>query len=176
MTTSRLAAVLRDRALLGVWCDTADGDSARVSRGCYRGSACSLTEFTAVIGNAEPQRAARRDARPCAPLFGCRPPDHDFLYAEELKAFEATGGTDLRVAVSRSDGDKSYVLEVLRAKRMHVGRDRDHLCLRRQRKDGAGREAPHRSTFIARRLSMTSRRRRGWSRLAGRTATRSTWG
>ena len=43
-------------------------------------------------------------------FFGCRRPDQDFIYADELKAFEAEGTTKLHVAFSRSAGQpKAYV-------------------------------------------------------------------
>jgi len=37
-------------------------------------------------------------------FYGCRNADHDMLYADELKAFEASGVTELQVAFSREPG------------------------------------------------------------------------
>ena len=49
-------------------------------------------------------------------FFGCRRPDQDFIYAEELKAFEADGTTKLHVAFSRASGHpKAYVQDLVKA-------------------------------------------------------------
>ena len=60
-------------------------------------------------GTRGPQRARSR-CRPVAPLFGCRNPDHDFLYEPELRQYEAIGVTRLIPAFSRLPGQpKCYV-------------------------------------------------------------------
>ena len=41
---------------------------------------------------------------PAMLFFGCRHPEQDFLYADELKAFAADGITELHTAFSRADG------------------------------------------------------------------------
>ena len=77
-------------------------------------------------------------------FFGCRHPDQDFLYADELKAFAAGGITELHIAFSRARraedlcaasgrGAEGQGLEPDRA-----GRDR--LRLRRRLQDGARRQ------------------------------------
>jgi cytochrome P450 / NADPH-cytochrome P450 reductase len=49
-------------------------------------------------------------------FFGCRRPDQDFIYADELKAFEADGTTTLHVAFSRASGHpKTYVQDLVKA-------------------------------------------------------------
>src|SRR5206468_8100131 len=48
-------------------------------------------------------------------FFGCRHPDQDFLYRDELKAFEAGGITELHTAFSRGDGPKTYVQHLVAA-------------------------------------------------------------
>jgi cytochrome P450 / NADPH-cytochrome P450 reductase len=53
-------------------------------------------------------------------FFGCRHPDQDFLYADELKAFEASGITELRTAFSRAEGPKTYVQNLVAAERERV--------------------------------------------------------
>ena len=64
------------------------------------------------------ERAARKSAGatlgPALLFFGCRRPDHDLLYADELKAFERDGVCDLRIAFSRADEKKCYVQDRLR--------------------------------------------------------------
>ena len=46
-------------------------------------------------------------------FFGCRHPDQDYLYADELKGFEAGGITELHTAFSRAEGPKTYVQNLL---------------------------------------------------------------
>ena len=46
-------------------------------------------------------------------FFGCRHPDQDFLYADELKNFAQQGVTELHVAFSRADTPKSYVQDLI---------------------------------------------------------------
>ena len=53
-------------------------------------------------------------------FFGCRHPDQDFLYADELKALAASGITELFTAFSRADGPKTYVQHVLAAQKDKV--------------------------------------------------------
>lgn len=49
-------------------------------------------------------------------FFGCRRPDQDFIYGDELKAFEADGVTKLHVAFSRAPGHpKAYVQDLVKA-------------------------------------------------------------
>ena len=65
------------------------------------------------------ERAARKAAGailgPAMLFFGCRRPDHDFLYGDELQRFETDGIAQLRVAFSRGDGPKTYVQDLVRA-------------------------------------------------------------
>jgi cytochrome P450/NADPH-cytochrome P450 reductase len=46
-------------------------------------------------------------------FFGCRHPEQDYLYAEELKAFTADSITELYTAFSRGDGPKNYVQNLI---------------------------------------------------------------
>jgi cytochrome P450 / NADPH-cytochrome P450 reductase len=50
-------------------------------------------------------------------FFGCRHPDQDYLYADELKAMAAGGITELFTAFSRADGPKTYVQHLLAAQK-----------------------------------------------------------
>jgi cytochrome P450/NADPH-cytochrome P450 reductase len=50
-------------------------------------------------------------------FFGCRHPEQDFLYADELKAFASDGVTELYTAFSRTDGPKTYVQDVIAAQK-----------------------------------------------------------
>jgi cytochrome P450 / NADPH-cytochrome P450 reductase len=53
-------------------------------------------------------------------FFGCRHPDQDFLYADELKAFAADGITELHTAFSRAEGPKTYVQNLVAAQKDRV--------------------------------------------------------
>lgn len=67
------------------------------------------------------ERAARKvrgaALGPAMLFFGCRHPDQDFLYADELKALAAGSITELFTAFSRADGPKTYVQHVLAAQK-----------------------------------------------------------
>jgi cytochrome P450/NADPH-cytochrome P450 reductase len=56
-------------------------------------------------------------------FFGCRDPLQDFLYADELRAFEAAGVTRLYAAFSREpDKPKTYVQQAIQAQSAEVWR------------------------------------------------------
>ena len=54
---------------------------------------------------------------PAKLFFGCRHPDQDFIYQEELEAYNAEGIVDLHVAFSRVDKSKTYVQDLIREQR-----------------------------------------------------------
>ncbi|HLM22050.1 MAG TPA: cytochrome P450, partial [Propionibacteriaceae bacterium] len=54
-------------------------------------------------------------------FYGCRNAEHDMLYADELKAFEESGVTELQVAFSREPGQpRMFVQQVIERERDHV--------------------------------------------------------
>ena len=53
-------------------------------------------------------------------FFGCRHPEQDYLYADELNAFAADGVTELHTAFSRADGPKTYVQHLVAAQKDRV--------------------------------------------------------
>jgi len=57
---------------------------------------------------------------PAMLFFGCRHPDQDFLYAEELKALAASGITELYTAFSRAEPPKTYVQHLVAAQKDKV--------------------------------------------------------
>src|SRR6476619_3517785 len=57
---------------------------------------------------------------PAMLFFGCRHPDQDFLYADELKAFESSGITELHTAFSRAQAPKTYVQNLVAAQKERV--------------------------------------------------------
>jgi cytochrome P450/NADPH-cytochrome P450 reductase len=70
------------------------------------------------------ERAARKAKGtllgPAMLFFGCRHPEQDFLYADELKSFAADGITELHTAFSRADGPKTYVQHLVAAQKDKV--------------------------------------------------------
>jgi cytochrome P450/NADPH-cytochrome P450 reductase len=70
------------------------------------------------------ERAARKSKGaslgPAMLFFGCRHPDQDYLYADELKAFAADGVTELHTAFSRADGPKTYAQHLVAAQKDRV--------------------------------------------------------
>jgi cytochrome P450 / NADPH-cytochrome P450 reductase len=71
------------------------------------------------------QERAARKARgsalgPAMLFFGCRHPDQDYLYADELKAHAESGITELYTAFSRGDGPKTYVQNLVAAEQDRV--------------------------------------------------------
>jgi cytochrome P450/NADPH-cytochrome P450 reductase len=70
------------------------------------------------------ERAARKgqghNLGPAMLFFGCRHPDQDLLYADELKAFASDGITELYTAFSRGEGPKTYVQDLVAAQKERV--------------------------------------------------------
>ena len=67
-------------------------------------------------------------------FFGCRDPLQDFLYEDELRAFEAAGVTRLYAAFSREPGKpKTYVQQAIRSAATRCG----GCCSRRPRSSSA---------------------------------------
>ncbi|KAI1725259.1 FAD binding domain-containing protein [Ditylenchus destructor] len=50
-----------------------------------------------------------KELGPMVLYFGCRHPDHDFIYEDELKDYEKEIGLELHVAFSRQQSEKVYV-------------------------------------------------------------------
>ncbi len=57
---------------------------------------------------------------PAMLFFGCRHPDQDYLYAEELKACAASGITELHTAFSRAEGLKTYVQNLVATQKERI--------------------------------------------------------
>jgi cytochrome P450/NADPH-cytochrome P450 reductase len=49
-------------------------------------------------------------------FFGCRHPDQDFIYRDELEGYANDGLVDLQVAFSRLDGTRTYVQDLIERK------------------------------------------------------------
>src|ERR1700744_4559909 len=73
------------------------------------GPGTGLAPFRGFLQERAARKAAGAKLGPAMLFFGCRHPDQDFLYADELKGLAASGITELFTAFSRADGPKTYV-------------------------------------------------------------------
>lgn len=84
------------------------------------GPGTGLAPFRGFLQERAARKAKGASLGPAMLFFGCRHPDQDFLYADELKAMAASGITELFTAFSRADGPKTYVQHVLAAQKDKV--------------------------------------------------------
>jgi cytochrome P450/NADPH-cytochrome P450 reductase len=77
------------------------------------GPGTGLAPFRGFLRERAALRAEGKTLGPALLFFGCRHPEHDFLYAEELKEHANAGVVELHVAFSRHDGRKAYVQDLL---------------------------------------------------------------
>jgi len=84
------------------------------------GPGTGLAPFRGFLQERAHRKAQGAKLGPAMLFFGCRHPDQDFLYADELKAFAADGITELHTAFSRADGPKTYVQHQVAAQKERV--------------------------------------------------------
>ena len=84
------------------------------------GPGTGLAPFRGFLEERAARKAKGAALGPAMLFFGCRHPDQDFLYADELKAQAASGITELFTAFSRAEGPKTYVQHVLAAQKDKV--------------------------------------------------------
>jgi cytochrome P450/NADPH-cytochrome P450 reductase len=84
------------------------------------GPGTGLAPFRGFLQERAARKAGDASLGPAMLFFGCRHPEQDFLYAEELKAFAADGITELHTAFSRADGPKTYVQHLVAAQQDKV--------------------------------------------------------
>jgi cytochrome P450/NADPH-cytochrome P450 reductase len=84
------------------------------------GPGTGLAPFRGFLQERAARKAKGAALGPAMLFFGCRHPDQDFLYANELKAFEASGIVELHTAFSRGDGPKTYVQHLVAAQKDRV--------------------------------------------------------
>ena len=78
------------------------------------GPGTGLAPFRGFLRERAALRAQGRALGPAMLFFGCRHPDQDFIYAQELGEQADAGIVDLHVAFSRRDESKIYVQDLLR--------------------------------------------------------------
>jgi cytochrome P450/NADPH-cytochrome P450 reductase len=86
------------------------------------GPGTGLAPFRGFLQERASLAADGRMLGPAKLFFGCRRSDQDFLYADELKDYEARGLVALHVAFSRANGAKTYVQHLLEEQRDSVWR------------------------------------------------------
>jgi len=86
------------------------------------GPGTGLAPFRGFLQERAARKAEGASLGPAMLFFGCRHPEQDFLYADELKAFAADGVTELYTAFSRAGGEKTYVQHLVAAEKDKVWR------------------------------------------------------
>ncbi len=84
------------------------------------GPGTGLAPFRGFLQERAALKAGGAMLGPAMLFFGCRHPDKDYLYADELQGFAAGGITELHTAFSRADGPKTYVQHLVAAQKERV--------------------------------------------------------
>jgi cytochrome P450/NADPH-cytochrome P450 reductase len=84
------------------------------------GPGTGLAPFRGFLQERAALKASGAILGPAMLFFGCRHPEQDYLYADELKGFAADGIAELHTAFSRGDGPKTYVQNLIAAEKNRV--------------------------------------------------------
>ncbi|MCA0318117.1 MAG: cytochrome P450 [Proteobacteria bacterium] len=79
------------------------------------GPGTGLAPFRGFCQERAALKAGGKALGPAALFFGCRHPDQDYIYREELEGFARDGIADLHVAFSRHNGSRTYVQDLVKA-------------------------------------------------------------
>jgi cytochrome P450/NADPH-cytochrome P450 reductase len=80
------------------------------------GPGTGLAPFRGFLQERAALKAEGKTLGPAVLFFGCRHPEQDYIYREELEKFASDGLVDLNVAFSRLDGKKTYVQHLIAEK------------------------------------------------------------
>ena len=84
------------------------------------GPGTGLAPFRGFLQERAALKAKGATLGPAMLFFGCRHPEQDYLYADELKGFAADGIAELHTAFSRGEGPKTYVQNLIAAEKDRV--------------------------------------------------------
>jgi cytochrome P450/NADPH-cytochrome P450 reductase len=84
------------------------------------GPGTGLAPFRGFLQERAARKARGASLGPALLFFGCRHPEKDFLYADELKAFAEGRVAEIYTAFSRAEGPKTYVQNLIAAERQRV--------------------------------------------------------
>src|SRR5436190_7067858 len=84
------------------------------------GPGTGLAPFRGFLQERAARQAQGAMLGPAVLFFGCRHPEQDYLYADELKKFASDGITELHTAFSRAESPKTYVQHLLAAQKDKV--------------------------------------------------------
>jgi cytochrome P450/NADPH-cytochrome P450 reductase len=84
------------------------------------GPGTGLAPFRGFLQERTARKAQGATLGPAMLFFGCRHPEQDYLYADELKAFHAGGIAELHTAFSRAEGPKTYVQNLIAVQQERV--------------------------------------------------------
>jgi cytochrome P450/NADPH-cytochrome P450 reductase len=84
------------------------------------GPGTGLAPFRGFLQERAARKAHGATLGPAVLFFGCRHPEQDYLYGDELKKFASDGITELHTAFSRAEGPKTYVQNLVAAQQDKV--------------------------------------------------------